>query len=285
MARGIATFFLGCVVVAGLVGGLSVKRTILWVQALPAALALLTLFAASGNAWAAPPKKHKPGATASKPLATPKPKPTPTPAPMIAGFAPDEMATLRHYEAQGYIKHATCAEIANSVLKESRLPELGESGPVGGERLDIDRRGERANPPVFLDGVILSRDPYIAIRLQSRSGGLESWNLKRIRELKEKVNKRTQTTTLESDFSFAVDARLNQQACELLSIEFKGTGYAETLDVHDCLAITGLDAATAASWVKNPRLFPWVKEDCDLGLQYFKAAKDALIEDAKRHTK
>ena len=33
-------FFLGCVIVAGLYGGLTVKRSILWVQALPAALAL-----------------------------------------------------------------------------------------------------------------------------------------------------------------------------------------------------------------------------------------------------
>ena len=33
-------FFLGCVIVAGLYGSITVKRRILWVQALPAALAL-----------------------------------------------------------------------------------------------------------------------------------------------------------------------------------------------------------------------------------------------------
>lgn len=36
----VATFFLVCVVVAGIYGGLSVKRSILWIQALPAAVAL-----------------------------------------------------------------------------------------------------------------------------------------------------------------------------------------------------------------------------------------------------
>lgn len=36
----VATFFLACVVVAGIYGGLSVKRSILWIQALPAAVAL-----------------------------------------------------------------------------------------------------------------------------------------------------------------------------------------------------------------------------------------------------
>jgi putative membrane protein len=36
----LAEFFLGCVVVAGVVGGLTVKRSILAVQALPAAVAL-----------------------------------------------------------------------------------------------------------------------------------------------------------------------------------------------------------------------------------------------------
>lgn len=34
-------FFLGCVIIAGLYGGFTAKRSILWVQALPAALALL----------------------------------------------------------------------------------------------------------------------------------------------------------------------------------------------------------------------------------------------------
>ena len=38
--RAVVAFFLGCVVVAGLFGGATVKRTILLVQALPAALAL-----------------------------------------------------------------------------------------------------------------------------------------------------------------------------------------------------------------------------------------------------
>lgn len=34
-------FFLGCVIVAGLYGGFTAKRSILWVQALPAVLALV----------------------------------------------------------------------------------------------------------------------------------------------------------------------------------------------------------------------------------------------------
>lgn len=38
-ARGICLFFLGCVVVAGLFGAATVKRSILYVQALPALLA------------------------------------------------------------------------------------------------------------------------------------------------------------------------------------------------------------------------------------------------------
>jgi putative membrane protein len=39
-------FFLGCVIVAGIFGALTVKTSILFVQALPAALALSALFAA-----------------------------------------------------------------------------------------------------------------------------------------------------------------------------------------------------------------------------------------------
>ncbi|HTP50513.1 MAG TPA: DUF1304 domain-containing protein [Anaeromyxobacteraceae bacterium] len=38
-----ATFFLACAVLAGVYGGLTVRRTILLVQALPAALALVAL--------------------------------------------------------------------------------------------------------------------------------------------------------------------------------------------------------------------------------------------------
>jgi putative membrane protein len=37
---GIKVFFLGCVIVAGVFGALTVSRKILWVQALPAAVAL-----------------------------------------------------------------------------------------------------------------------------------------------------------------------------------------------------------------------------------------------------
>jgi len=42
---GIKVFFLGCVIVAGVFGAITVNRRILWVQALPAAVALtLVLF-------------------------------------------------------------------------------------------------------------------------------------------------------------------------------------------------------------------------------------------------
>ncbi len=41
----IKVFFLTCVVIAGVYGGLSFSRKILWVQALPAAIALVLLFA------------------------------------------------------------------------------------------------------------------------------------------------------------------------------------------------------------------------------------------------
>ncbi|MGZ5192962.1 MAG: DUF1304 family protein, partial [Kaistella sp.] len=39
----IATFFLGCVIVAGIYGALSASKKIFFVQALPAILALLVL--------------------------------------------------------------------------------------------------------------------------------------------------------------------------------------------------------------------------------------------------
>jgi putative membrane protein len=40
----VARFFLGCVVIAGLYGGVTVKRSILFLQALPAAVALALVF-------------------------------------------------------------------------------------------------------------------------------------------------------------------------------------------------------------------------------------------------
>lgn len=42
----IKLFFLGCVVIAGLFGAVTVSRKILWVQAAPAALAILALVVA-----------------------------------------------------------------------------------------------------------------------------------------------------------------------------------------------------------------------------------------------
>jgi putative membrane protein len=43
----VKTFFLGCVLVAGLYGGLTATRKVLWIQAVPAALALATVLLAS----------------------------------------------------------------------------------------------------------------------------------------------------------------------------------------------------------------------------------------------
>ncbi len=43
---GVKAFFLGCVLVAGIFGGLSASRKILWIQALPAAIALALLLLA-----------------------------------------------------------------------------------------------------------------------------------------------------------------------------------------------------------------------------------------------
>jgi putative membrane protein len=41
--RQVAIFFLGCVIVAGVYGGLTVKRSILMIQALPATIALIAV--------------------------------------------------------------------------------------------------------------------------------------------------------------------------------------------------------------------------------------------------
>ena len=42
----ITLFFLGCVIVAGIFGGFTAKRSILWIQAFPGLLALLAVIAA-----------------------------------------------------------------------------------------------------------------------------------------------------------------------------------------------------------------------------------------------
>jgi putative membrane protein len=44
--RAVATFFLVCVVIAGVVGGLTANRKILYVQAVPAIVALLLIYLA-----------------------------------------------------------------------------------------------------------------------------------------------------------------------------------------------------------------------------------------------
>jgi putative membrane protein len=45
-AYSIKLFFLGCVIVAGIFGGFTAKRSILWMQALPGLVALLAVIAA-----------------------------------------------------------------------------------------------------------------------------------------------------------------------------------------------------------------------------------------------
>jgi putative membrane protein len=43
-SRNVATFFLGCVIVAGIYGGLTASKKIIYVQALPAVLALVAVW-------------------------------------------------------------------------------------------------------------------------------------------------------------------------------------------------------------------------------------------------
>jgi putative membrane protein len=43
VASQIAVFIMGCVVVAGVVGGLTISKKILWIQALPALIGLLVI--------------------------------------------------------------------------------------------------------------------------------------------------------------------------------------------------------------------------------------------------
>ncbi|MBX3082327.1 MAG: DUF1304 domain-containing protein [Anaerolineae bacterium] len=45
IGRQVAMFFLGCVIVAGVYGGVTVKRSIMLIQALPAAIALIAVYA------------------------------------------------------------------------------------------------------------------------------------------------------------------------------------------------------------------------------------------------
>ncbi len=46
--RGIIIFFLTCVIVAGVFGGITAKRSILWLQALPGLVALVLVLQAGG---------------------------------------------------------------------------------------------------------------------------------------------------------------------------------------------------------------------------------------------
>lgn len=48
IGRQVAIFFLGCVIVAGVYGGITVKRSILMIQALPALIALLAVLFVAG---------------------------------------------------------------------------------------------------------------------------------------------------------------------------------------------------------------------------------------------
>jgi hypothetical protein len=198
-----------------------------------------------------------------------------------AGFSPEELLFLRGLELDKYVMHASCAEIANTLLTPAGLPRLGETTAVLGTRMDLDRRGERASPPWFVDSVLRRERPYEAYRIEAHAEGIY-WILKRTRELRAAGQS---PRKLETGFVFRLESRLNQPACELETIRFKSRAWAEDLDAQDCIALRGLDPSTSRSWVKEPGIFPWAKEDCDLGLHYFRTVKEALLIEAKRRVR
>lgn len=211
----------------------------------------------------------------------PVPKPA-TASGTILGFAPDEVQILQEMEEQDYFKHASCPEIANAVLAEAGLPRLGQSTPVRGDRQDMDRRGENAPFPRFVDGVIRSRSPYQAFRVEAKPGR-GSWILKLTRELKRKGEPELR---LETSFLFKQESRLNRTSCELDAIGLKGNfksgSVPARMDAHDCLSVIQLDPQGLEAWIESAGHRPWIKEDCALGLHYFHSVKEVLLEAAKK---
>ena len=193
-------------------------------------------------------------------------------------LTPAQQKTFENLRSKKYFLVASCAGVSDAFLAEVGLPAIGQSNPVRGDRGDMDRRGENAKPPWFTDSVIRTEKPYLAFTVEAEKGR-RPWVLKLSRESHDGSGKGVQA---ETRFEFNIDSRLNRPSCELMKLRFQAQSWTRDLDFADCLSVHDAKDGDPLFAGLPSAATEWLRQDCAIGLHYFKAAKDLIAAEARK---
>jgi hypothetical protein len=204
------------------------------------------------------------------------------------------LKVLRILEKKGFVKNATCSQFSSLVLLKNGLPAIGQIEPVRGMRDNMDRRLEGREPPVFEDGNTWSHSPYYSVKVSARTATTNpsQWTLTLTRLFDNPYVPKHQASriSVSTAFSFSQSFVDNRSSCELERIvvqsswrEPLGTrSYTKSMEADDCISI--FDETTRRNFENSvtDKINQFMKEDCSLGLRYYKSVKDLLARDALR---
>jgi hypothetical protein len=206
---------------------------------------------------------------------------------------------LRDLEHKHLVLTTNCEDFTNFILTNSGLPKLGKDTPVVGERLDLDRGGEKQHPPTFIDGVRLNK-PDTSVQIRANTiAGTRNWvlNVERTYKFLERDVKNLSKNILETDrvigkttFLFQVREEHTKEVCALQSIDFSQKtekshlSLKKTLHAEDCVDvltdkdISSIDVPQSVVQIGQVILH----KDCMTGIHYFDAVKQMLLADEKK---
>jgi hypothetical protein len=209
------------------------------------------------------------------------------------------IAFLRDLERKRLVLTTNCEDFTDYILTNNGLPKLGKDTPVKGERLDLDRGGERQHPPTFIDGV-QSHKPDTSVQIRANTiAGTRNWvlNIERTYGILKRDVKSQSKNILESDrvigkttFLFQVREEHTKEVCALQSIDFsqqtEKSHYSlkKIFHAEDCVdVLTDKDISSIdvpQSVVQIGQVIQ--QKDCTTGIHYFDGVKQMLIEDEKK---
>ncbi|MDR3605860.1 MAG: hypothetical protein P4M08_00600 [Oligoflexia bacterium] len=204
-------------------------------------------------------------------------------------LSPAEIKVLEKLAKKNYFKDATCAQFANLILKENKLPEIGATEPSPPLRGNIDRRNEDARLPELKDGATLKTNPLFEVKIATASDGADSWSLTLHRSLdipKSEDPKLAASSHLDAEtaYLFKVGAINNKPLCDLIKISYKAkprgaagnTSIDQSYNTVQCLDLFLTDFSSLENQPLGSRELFFIKKDCAIGMHFFAEAKAVL---------
>jgi hypothetical protein len=178
------------------------------------------------------------------------------------------LKTLQLLDAEGFMKNASCTQVANTFLMNLGFPAIGESSPMRLNRKTFDRsHADEALPHLKDSGLTKDIHPT-SIQISTHAAKGAWW----IDLLRESASKRRLMTHLK----FSTSAN-NDSNCDNLEVTFNAVTNSPIGDVRysleNCLGILSIPPG-----IKFSEVLQWERVDCATALHFSRQAKTLLSQ-------